>query len=166
MSKKLADVETGEVVKVLSDDEKNGNFVQVSRQPGLQALTRLSKENPAALQLFLFITEHMDGRNALAVSRYTIAELTEKSLSTIDRSIKYLKQNGYLTVLKIGSANAYVLNSDIVWSSYANQRKYCKFEGTLMLGEYDNKEEFERLEKSSEKIKCANLRLKNELATV
>lgn len=96
-------------------------------------LIKASQENPSAMSVLLFFIEHADRMNALVVSYKAMQELLEVSQATIARSIKYLKDKGFVYVYKSGSSNVYVLNSDLVWSNRGNKVKYCKFPVNIML---------------------------------
>lgn len=96
-------------------------------------LIKASQENPSAMSVLLFFIEHADRMNALVVSYKALQEFLEVSQATIARSIKYLRDKGFVYVYKSGSSNVYVLNSDLVWSNSGNKVKYCKFPVTIML---------------------------------
>jgi DNA-binding transcriptional ArsR family regulator len=123
--------------------EKNGNFVQFYRDH-MQAISKLAGKNPTAFQIFMFICEHMDGYNALMASYRVFEDYTGKSSRTVTRAIKELYDGGYIDILKSGTSNVYVINQDIAWTSYGNQKKYCKFNGKILIAESENKDYFYR----------------------
>ena len=96
-------------------------------------LIRASKENPSAMSVLLFFIEHADRMNALVVSYKALQEMLDLSQATIARSIKYLKDKGFVYIYKSGSSNVYVLNNQLVWSNYGNKTAYCKFPANIML---------------------------------
>lgn len=132
------------------DEIKNSNFVQLYRN-NITAIRWLSKNNSTALEMFLFILEHMDHTNALGCSYSIFEEALGKSKPTITRAIKVLKDNGFLSVLKMGTSNVYVINQDIAWSSWDNKKKYCKFNGNMLISHKENKDY--AYEKTSSKVK-------------
>lgn len=123
----------------MDKESKNKDFVQVYRSH-IDDIARLAKENGRAYDLFMFLIKHMDGSNALCVSTAVLSEIMGVSTRTIMRSAKYLKEKGWICVLKSGTTNVYVVNPDIVWTSYANQKSYCKFETNVILSSSENSE--------------------------
>lgn len=121
----------------LTDEQKNRNFVQVNKDY-MMDLALLGKQNPNALTLFLFISQNMDGNNALCISMKALQEALSLSRSTLSRAVKYLKDKGWLCVLKTGTSNVYIINPEIEWTSYANQRKYCRFETAVIVSPSEN----------------------------
>ena len=90
-------------------------------------------ENPAASKLFWFISNHMDGYNALIASYKIFEEALGMSESTITRGIRKLKAMGLLYVKKSGSSNVYLMNPNVIWKSWGNNMKYCEFPAKIML---------------------------------
>ena len=127
----------------IKQQEKNGNFVQFYRD-NMQAVSKLAGKNPTAFQIFMFICEHMDGYNALMASYQVFMDYTDKGRTTCSNAIKYLYDNGFVDILKSGTSNVYVINQDIAWTSYGNQKKYCKFNGKILIAESENKDYFYR----------------------
>ena len=120
-------------------NRENEDFVMYYR-PFMDALTDMAGKNYTAFKLFQLLCKHMDGYNALSVSNRTLQELLGYSKPTICSAVKYLKENGWIDVLKNGTSNVYVVNSDVAWTSYANQKQYCKFNGTFLLSGTENHE--------------------------
>lgn len=125
--------------KQKEEDKKNRDFIQVYRNH-LDMIAELGAENPTALKLLLFLMKHMDGTNALCVSATVLADMLGCSRMTVSRAVKYLKENGWLCVLKTGTSNVYVINPEVAWTSYGYQKQYCKFNATVLLGSDENSE--------------------------
>lgn len=121
------------------EDKKNRDFVQVYRNH-IEQIADLGAKNATALKLLLFFIKHMDGTNALVVSNVTLQEILGYSKPTICKAIKYLKDNGWLCVLKSGTANVYIVNPEVAWTSYEYQKQYCKFNATVFLSQSENHE--------------------------
>lgn len=138
--------------------DKNDNFVQLYKQ-NISTIRWLNKNNPTALDVFLFIIEHMDDRNALACSYAVLEEALGKSKPTITRAIKCLKENGFVGVLKMGTSNVYVVNHEVAWTSKGNLKKYCKFNGNILITHKENLDysyeggAYEKIKKLKEKDK-------------
>lgn len=123
----------------MTQEQKDKDFIKIFRDY-IDDIAHLARENPKAYDLFMLLIKHMDGTNALCVSRTTLSEILNCTEKTISRSVKYLKENGWICVLKSGSSNVYIVNPDIAWTSYANQKQYCKFTGTILLSGSENAE--------------------------
>ena len=119
-------------------EHKNKDFIQFYRK-NIDIISELAS-NKKALDLFILLCKHMDGTNALCVSNIVLAELMETTTRTIQRAVKYLKDKGYVCVLKSGTSNVYIVNPDIAWTSYGNQKKYCKFQSNVLLSSTENNE--------------------------
>lgn len=99
-------------------------------------------DNPTAMKLFWWLISHMDRRNALVVSQKTLAEVLECTDRTIRTAITDLKSKKVLTILKSGSSNVYVINSNIAWKGEATDKKYAQFEATVYLSSSEQEPEY------------------------
>lgn len=126
-------------IKEISQEKKDRNFVKVFR-PFMDEIGELGSENPRALQLFMFFLKHMDGANALCVSRQCLSEILNMSEKTISRAVKHLKDKGWICVLKSGTSNVYIINPDVSWTSYADQKSYCRFKTNVIVSSSENAE--------------------------
>lgn len=123
----------------MNDDSKNKDFVQLYRRH-IDDVARLARDNRSAYDLFMFLIKHMDGFNALCISTNVLAEIMGVSTRTIFRATKYLKDTGWICILKSGSTNVYIVNPDIAWTSYGNQKLYCRFATNVILSSTENAE--------------------------
>ena len=108
------------------EEQKNKDFIQIYRDH-VDDIARLAGENYTAYKLLLLLCKHMDGTNALCVSNNALQELLDCCKNTVIRAVKYLKDNGWICVLKSGTSNVYIVNPDVAWTSYGNQKQYCQF---------------------------------------
>lgn len=90
-------------------------------------------DHPQAFKLLLFIMENMDGYNKLACSYTVMEERFGISHATVWRSIKYLKDHGYIYIYKSGSCNIYTLSPELAWRSWRSNIQYCKFPANVMI---------------------------------
>lgn len=137
---KVADIETGEIigtVKKERTDKQNKDFVMLYRR-FIEQIAELGMKDAQALRVLLFLVKHMDGSNALVVPMTLISDMLNITRQTVSAKIKYLENNGWICVYKSGRQNVYVINPEVVWTSYAYQKTYCKFEANVMLGSQDN----------------------------
>lgn len=123
----------------MKEEQKNKNFVQFYKNY-MGTVTTLAVDNPTAFRVFMLICQHMDGTNALCVSMLALSEILNTSRQTISKSVKYLKDNGWMCVLKNGTSNVYIINPQVVWTSYGNQKDYCKFQASVLLSSTENAE--------------------------
>lgn len=99
--------------KVTTND-KNRDYVRFNRD-SMMVIAELNDENPSALKVFMFISQNMDANNALCVSMKALEEALGLSRSTLSRAIKYLEENKWLCIRKLGVSNVYTINSEIAW---------------------------------------------------
>lgn len=136
------------------ESRENKDFVQLYRM-NMNVITKMGKDNPHALAVFMFLMQHMDNMNALIVSMKSMQEILGFGRTTLSTSVKYLKENGYICVMKSGTSNVYIMNPDIAWNSYANQKKYCKFQSNVLLSASENAEYLNN-SKAFDKFKAVN----------
>jgi hypothetical protein len=125
------------------EEKKNKNFVMLYRNH-MPEVRWLMKKSGIASSILNFIMEHMDYKNALCCSYTVFTDYFDISKDTIRRSIKLLKENGFIDVLKSGTSNVYVVNQEIAWTAWDNQKKYSKFEGNILISATENKDYFYR----------------------
>lgn len=144
--------------------KKNRDFFQVSRAFALN-LAELASESKTAFKIFMFLAKHMDGANALCVSMLALEDALGISRSTANRAIKHLKNNGWICVLKTGTSNIYVLNPKVVWSSYANQKKYCQFKTNVIISPTENEDYIDDAPRQmTQKVKHVNDKMLHAIA--
>jgi Fe2+ or Zn2+ uptake regulation protein len=103
----------------------------------------------------------MDNKNALACSYAVFEDYFDISKDTIRRSIKLLKDNGFIDTLKMGTSNIYIVNTEIAWTSWNNQKQYTKFNGNMLVSKKENKDYAYR----SQFEKFKSLRQREEIKT-
>ena len=128
---------------IMLEERKNRDFVQVYRE-NMKELRWLMINHPSASSILFFIMEHMDGKNALCCAHSVIADYFEISERTVSRNVKILKDNGFIDILKSGTTNVYVINPEVAWSSWNNQKAYAKFEGNILINKKENKDYYYR----------------------
>ena len=101
----------------------------------VEAIETLTKENPNAMRILLFIMKEMDGYNALVCSQQVIQDALGLSRSTVARAIRLLKNLNYIKICKAGSTNVYHLNSEIAWKSWSTNKQYAEFSARVLVSE-------------------------------
>ena len=95
------------------------------------SVSKLAKDHYLANAVFHFLVENMDKTNALIVSYDAMQEHFGKTRKTIYNGIKYLRDNGYIKIVKSGNMNVYCVNAQIVWSQSQEKIKYARFNATV-----------------------------------
>jgi Fe2+ or Zn2+ uptake regulation protein len=127
----------------LNENQKNHNFVMMYRDH-MPEVRWLMKKSGIASSILNFIMEHMDNNNALCCSYQVFIDYFDISKDTVRRSIKLLKDNGFIDVLKSGTSNVYIVNEDVAWTSYGDEKKFCKFKGNILVCATENKDYYYR----------------------
>lgn len=96
----------------------NKDFVQLYKKELIQ-LRALTEKDPNALSVLFILVEKMNKQNAIVVSQKALMQWTEKSRTTIHNAIKALEETKFVQIVKIGTSNAYVVNSTVFWQSDA-----------------------------------------------
>ena len=123
----------------MKEEAKNKDFVQIYRRH-IDDIARLARENGRAYDLFMLLIKYMDGSNALCVSITALSEIHGTCRRTVNRAVKYLRDQGWICVLKSGNTNVYIVNPEVAWTSYGNQKEYCRFNATVLLSSTENAE--------------------------
>lgn len=152
---RLGDLDAAERMREKAKElaKKNKDpFTQVDKKRGWRHMRLLIKESPLAAEIFTFLAEKMDRKNAVVCSQQVLIELTGKSRQSVYKATKLLKEKGYVHIYKSGTANAYVLNPELMWESYDYLRPYCEFPATVILSKKENESEFKELELQQKRI--------------
>ena len=104
----------------------------------MDSIRNLIAENATAASIFIFLTKQMNTVNAVSCSQVLLQEIVNKSRTTVAKAIKHLEDNSYLSIFKQGNCNVYVMNPNIVWSSHKYNRKYCEFNGKMLVSAKEN----------------------------
>lgn len=110
---------------------KNLDFVQVSRSD-LRAIADLGAKSSLALDLLMTLAQSMDRQNAVMISYKAMEQILGKSRPTLDRAIRLLKQDNWIQVVKVGTANAYVLNTGVFWTDRGDKRPLASFSARVV----------------------------------
>lgn len=82
----------------------------------------LAKRMPAAFQMLTLITERMNKANALVISQATLCQLLDVGRTTVHKATKLLEDEKWIQVVKVGTANAYIVNSKVMWRDHSGKR--------------------------------------------
>ena len=90
------------------------DYVQVTRGY-ISEMRQLSRRSPLAHSILWLLVERMNKTNAVVISQQALAELLDSHKGSISRAVKLLSQENWIQIVKIGTSNAYVVNSTVVW---------------------------------------------------
>lgn len=113
------------------------NWYQFNRDHS-KAMIQLATKHPKAQAILLFLLEQMDNYNAVMCSYQVFQEALQISQVTVARSVKILKDQGFIAILKSGSSNVYIVNDDLAWSSWGKNKKYSKFPANIIISAEEN----------------------------
>jgi len=137
-------------------EKRNKDFVQDFRS-ALPAKRALHADSPWALMIFEFLKTHMDYYNAVVCTSKVLEEYFDISTKTVQRAIKALVTHKFVKIAMLGTCNVYYINSEIAWSSWANQKQYATFAAKVILSKDVQKE----YKKSKKVIKDSTKKIKN-----
>jgi hypothetical protein len=109
----------------------NYGFVQVSRKH-IDALNHLALESPKGHFVLWKLVQAMNKQNAVMVSQESLQKLTNLSRPTIQRAIALLREQNWIEVLKVGTANIYRVNSSVFWQTRADGR-WASFSAEVLI---------------------------------
>lgn len=117
--------------------DKNSNFVQITK-PNMKDLRQLARASVPAFEVISIMVEKMNRMNAIIISQQTLSKLTGYSLVTIKRATAYLEEHRWLQIIKLGTANAYVINSAVFWTS-TKQGRFAAFHAQVITSEEEQR---------------------------
>jgi len=119
---------------------KNKNFIQLS-EIYMQTFIKLNTENSSGFNFFMFLLDKMDRRNAILISRDTLAALFNVKVLTISRWTRWCKDKKLIDVVKSGSSNIYCVNSNLAWKAGADKKHYAKFTTEVIVSKEEQETE-------------------------
>jgi DNA-binding transcriptional ArsR family regulator len=130
--------EDGQICPV-SIDGHTGELKQRSapffayNQENYKNKVKLAMKNPVANSIFEFLVSEMDSTNAICISMNTLEKLFNLKRNAISKHIKYLSENKFITIFKVGNMNAYAINAYVVWTQGDANLYKAKFAATMYL---------------------------------
>ncbi len=112
--------------------KKNPPFVQFAKSKMPNVRQHLRK-NPLAVELFLFLAEHMDTNNIVICSQQVLMEQLERGRTSVYNAIKYLEDEGLVCIVKFGTTNGYAVEGAYVWTTFNKPARYAVFENAKAL---------------------------------
>ena len=109
---------------------KGDRFVQVNTK--ILAKQSVDFTNVKEYQLMNFFYDRMGRSNALMVSNKKMASLLNCSTRTVITITKMLEAKQYIRIVKVGTANAYVVNADVAWKTGRDGKNGAVFNATVV----------------------------------
>lgn len=103
------------------------------------------KGGPTVGKLWLFLARHCGHDNALSATIDVLAEELGCSEKSIRNATKFLAASGALVVLKMGTANVYVMNDNEIWKTYEEHKHFCSFSARTLVSKRQNADMKKRL---------------------
>ncbi len=116
----------------------NAGFVQVSKIY-IDEMNLLAHHAPSAHRVLWTLVKEMNKQNAVMISQDSLQKLTKLSSATVKRAVAILREQQWLDVMKIGTANIYRVNSNVVWQDRADG-KWASFNANVVLN-FDEQDE-------------------------
>lgn len=140
---RLKQLEAEEAKRKKQADKSKGspynNWYQFNREYSKEIIW-LAGAFPKAHQILLFLLDQMNDYNAVICSHVVLQEALGMSKSTVIRNIKALKEHGFITIYKSGTANVYAVNKLLAWGSWGTNYKYAKFDAKIIISETEQEE--------------------------
>lgn len=110
------------------------DFVQLSRN-SMKEIRLLADTNKLSLKILMILAEKMNRQNAVVISQKTLCQLLGKGRTSVYNAVKTLEDGRWLKTLKIGTANAYIINERVFWTDLTDKRRYAIFSANVIVSE-------------------------------
>lgn len=120
----------------------------------------LAIKYPKAHAILYFLVDQMDHYNAVMCSSRVLEEVLGIGRATVSRSIKVLKEHGFIAIMKSGTSNVYTINDRVYWKSFGYNLKLSKFPANVVLSisEQDGEIQKEAVDIGYSKLKEINIK--------
>jgi hypothetical protein len=98
-----------------------GGWLQVEKKT-LRSITELSIKYPVAAGMLHLLASKMNRTNAVVMSKRAIAEELGVVERSVERAVNVLRDGRWLQIVKVGSQNAYIINSRVYWQGERGRR--------------------------------------------
>lgn len=122
---------------------RNAGFIQVSKAY-IDEINDLARHAPAANHILWTLVKLMSKQNSVMISQESLAKMTKFSKVTVKRGVALLRKQHWIDVLKMGTANVYRINSEVMWQDKADGR-WASFSARIILNFDEQDEETKKL---------------------
>lgn len=106
----------------------------------MRPMQQLALKSPIAMSLLILMIDHMSRSNALMVSQKGLATKMAVTERSIRAAISLLQKMRFIDVVKVGTANVYVVNTQIAWQGNRGHR-YAHFTAEVLAFESEQVDE-------------------------
>jgi hypothetical protein len=104
-----------------SDFPPNFGWLMMDKKP-IQALKSLAIKHPIAMGALMHMVENMSRSNAFMASQQSIAKSLGVSAVGVKKAVAVLETLKFIQIIKIGTANAYIVNTKVAWQGNRGAR--------------------------------------------
>ena len=101
----------------------------------MKSLRELAEQSPTQFRILMVMAEKMDQNNAVMISNKAFQALLGVTRQTISNSVGVLAKNNWLKIMKVGTSNAYFLNSKAFWTDRIDKQRFAEFTATIITTE-------------------------------
>jgi DNA-binding transcriptional regulator YhcF (GntR family) len=107
----------------LKSNEQPPNFgwLMMDKKP-IRELKALAIKHPIAMGTLMHMVENMSRSNAFMASQQSIAKALGVSTVAVKKAVAVLESARFVQIIRIGTANAYVVNTKVAWQGNRGAR--------------------------------------------
>jgi hypothetical protein len=120
--------------KIPTPENTKGTWVQTERKAH-EAWAQLVLKNGRAAALLHLLVSRMGDRNAVVISRATLAQMLGCSEATVKRASRDLRADNWIQTVALGGkggVNAYVINRQVAWQQDRSLMHLAVFDATII----------------------------------
>ena len=145
-----------EIEEKLQKNSPYKTFAQLNTdERNMFAIRELIGSCPVAAQILIFLIEHADRHNIILCSSKVLEEALSVSRTTIFRAVQVLQNGNYVKILKSGTSNVFVLNSEIAWKSWGKNYQHAEFSAQVILTQSEQEKFYKAKSSVKEKRRTA-----------
>jgi hypothetical protein len=124
---------------------KNPPFYQLYKGESFEYLKEKMAQNSAAMAVWWELVELMDNQGAVMISQQSLADFFGKTRQTINNWIKWLTEEDLIHIFKIGTANVYVINAQIISDQLVTKKQHFALFNARVIA--DKKEQTKKIKR-------------------
>lgn len=133
--------------------------IELSKRVFPKMISTIVVEDPASIQVLMFLLDNMDKGNSLMVSQILMSQTLHITAHTISDAIEVLIKRGAIGVGKHGNANIYIVNPHIARLSGGHGVDKIRLKCNAILGEYQANKLFDVFDEAYDYNEVNNLEL-------